>query len=104
MWDLEKTLLACMYRHGKTSRDKILGPTFAPNKGKCSETLASSRDAAGSNGLGVPRGYIKGCINKRAEFGSLLFSYREASALERSLLELQFRGWCFNPVLYPFRF
>lgn len=92
--------LACMYRHGKASRDKILGPAFAPNKGKRSEILASSRDAAGSNGLGVPRGEIKGCIKRRPEFGSFLVPYGEASALERLLLELQFRGRCCNPVLY----
>ena len=81
----------CMYIHRKVSWDKIPGPTFAPNEGECSEIAAS-------NGLGAPRGSINGCVNKRAEFGSSFFSYGEASALERLLRELQFRGWCFDPV------
>lgn len=42
-----------MYIHGKASEDKVPAPTFAPNKGKCSEMAAAGMQL-GATGWGFP--------------------------------------------------
>lgn len=68
----------------------------------CSKQRKTLRDSGQQQGYGAEKGAggSQGLKKRLHEEKSFFSSYREASALGRLLLELQFRGWRCNPAFH----